>query len=68
MKILVTGARGMLGQDLTPVLAARHEVVAADLAECDITADLANDQVVFDVVPRAIPMVADDGIIRFPDV
>jgi len=38
------------------------------LAECDITADLANDQVVFDVVPRAIPMVADDGIIRFPDV
>ena len=38
------------------------------LAECDITADLADDQVVFDVVPRAIPIVADDGIIRFPDV
>jgi ATP-dependent Clp protease ATP-binding subunit ClpA len=38
------------------------------LAECDIAADLVNDQVVFDVVPRTVPIVADDGIIRFPDV
>ena len=38
------------------------------LAECDITADLADDKVVFDVVKRVVPVVADDGIIRFPDV
>jgi ATP-dependent Clp protease ATP-binding subunit ClpA len=38
------------------------------LAECDITADLVNDKVVFDVNARTVPVVADDGIIRFPDV
>ena len=38
------------------------------LAECDITADLADDKVVFDVAHNIIPAVADDGIIRFPDV
>jgi hypothetical protein len=38
------------------------------LTDCDITADLVDDQVVFDVVTRAVPVVADDGIIRFPDV
>ena len=38
------------------------------LAECDITADLADDKVVFDVTHNTIPAVADDGIIRFPDV
>jgi dTDP-4-dehydrorhamnose reductase len=37
MKILVTGARGMLGSDLCPRLAARHEVVAWDLPELDVT-------------------------------
>ena len=38
------------------------------LAECDITADLVDDKVVFDVAYNTIPAVADDGIIRFPDV
>ena len=38
------------------------------LSECDIIADLADDKVVFDVVYNTIPAVADDGIIRFPDV
>ena len=38
------------------------------LTDCDITADFVADKVVFDVVTRAIPVVADDGIIRFPDV
>ena len=31
MKILVTGAKGMLGSDLCPVLRERHEVLATDL-------------------------------------
>ena len=36
-RILVTGAAGMLGRDLVPLLARRHEVIAADLAEFDVT-------------------------------
>ena len=38
------------------------------LAECDITADMVDDKVAFDVATRTVPIVADDGIIRFPDV
>ncbi|MDD4351684.1 MAG: dTDP-4-dehydrorhamnose reductase [Candidatus Gracilibacteria bacterium] len=37
MKILILGARGMLGQDLVKVLSAEHELTAWDLAELDIT-------------------------------
>jgi ATP-dependent Clp protease ATP-binding subunit ClpA len=38
------------------------------LSDCDIAADFVDDKVIFDVVTRTIPVVADDGIIRFPDV
>ena len=38
------------------------------LADCDITADIADDKVTFAVATRVVPVVADDGIIRFPDV
>jgi ATP-dependent Clp protease ATP-binding subunit ClpA len=38
------------------------------LTDCDITANLVDDNVVFDVVTHVVPVVADDGIIRFPDV
>ncbi|NLH50524.1 MAG: dTDP-4-dehydrorhamnose reductase [Myxococcales bacterium] len=37
MKILVTGAAGMLGRDLTPCLAERHETIGVDLADFDLT-------------------------------
>ena len=37
MRILVTGARGMLGSDLCRLLEAEDEVVAADIEEFDIT-------------------------------
>lgn len=38
MNVLVTGARGMLGQDLVPYLEQQgHRVLAADLKELDIT-------------------------------
>jgi dTDP-4-dehydrorhamnose reductase len=36
MRILITGANGMLGRELAPVLAPRHEVRAVSHAECDI--------------------------------
>lgn len=38
MKILVTGAKGLLGTDLVPILkASAHEVLATDIEELDIT-------------------------------
>ena len=36
------------------------------LSNCDITADMNGEDVVFDVVAHEIPVVDDDGIIRFP--
>jgi ATP-dependent Clp protease ATP-binding subunit ClpA len=36
------------------------------LSDCDITADMLEDDVVFNVVAHEIPVVDDDGIIRFP--
>jgi ATP-dependent Clp protease ATP-binding subunit ClpA len=39
------------------------------LADCDITASMDGDAVKFDVVQNqvTVPVVSDDGIIRFPD-
>lgn len=37
MRILVTGARGMLGQDLVSALALRHQVIPVDIDDFDIT-------------------------------
>ena len=36
------------------------------LSNCDIAADMSGEDVVFDVVAHEIPVVDDDGIIRFP--
>jgi len=36
MKVLVTGAAGMLGRDLVPILAESHEVIEADIDQFDI--------------------------------
>jgi dTDP-4-dehydrorhamnose reductase len=37
MKILLFGARGMLGRDLQPILSGRHEVIGKDIEDLDIT-------------------------------
>ena len=37
MRILVTGAAGMLGRDVVEVLSLKHDVTALDHATCDIT-------------------------------
>ena len=37
MKILITGARGMLGKEVSAVFAAKHTVIATDIPELDIT-------------------------------
>lgn len=48
MKILVTGARGMLGTDLCARLIQEHEVIALDLPELDIT-DSADTMAALDI-------------------
>lgn len=54
-KILVTGARGMLGTDLCAALRARgEEVVAADVAEFDLTDPAATLAFVRDASPSVI--------------
>lgn len=37
MKILILGARGMLGQDLVPLLSLNYEVIPRDIQDFDIT-------------------------------
>lgn len=54
-RVLVTGARGMLGTDLCPVLGrAGWEVVPADVAEFDITDGAAVRAFVLDCLPPII--------------
>jgi ATP-dependent Clp protease ATP-binding subunit ClpA len=37
------------------------------LSDCDITADIVDEEVVFNVVAHEVPVVSPDGIIRFPN-
>ncbi len=53
MRLLVTGAAGMLGHKVV-LAAAEHDVVAADLAECDLTDADAVSAFVAEVAPDAI--------------
>jgi hypothetical protein len=38
------------------------------LSDCDVLVSVQDDQVHFESVAQIIPVVDDDGIIRFPDV
>lgn len=51
MNVLITGAQGMLGQDLQPALAKQHKVVATDIQELDIT----NREAVFTLIGAIRP-------------
>ncbi len=46
MRVLVTGAAGMLGTDLVPLLGKEHSVAAVDLADFDITDSIATSTAV----------------------
>jgi dTDP-4-dehydrorhamnose reductase len=70
MQILVTGANGMLGGDLVPLLAARYEVRACGHADCDITDQVAVSRVFAEFSPQLIincaAMADVDGCEREP--
>jgi len=70
MRILITGANGMLGQDLAPLLAVRHDVLASTHADCDITDPVAVNRVISEASPRLVincaAMADVDGCERDP--
>lgn len=58
MRILVTGAKGMLGTDLCRIFAAHHEVVATDIEEMDVRDPVRVSEVAADVRPDLIMHLA----------
>ena len=70
MRILITGANGMLGQELVPLLATRHEVRACGHADCDITDQVSVSRVISDFSPQRVincaAMADVDGCERDP--
>ena len=55
MKVLVTGAKGMLGQDLCPALEDDgYEVIEKDIADFDITDESAVRDAITDIMPEIV--------------
>lgn len=54
MKLLVTGARGMLGSDLCEVLASRHDVAGVDIEDVDITMRDETRELVTKIAPNCV--------------
>jgi dTDP-4-dehydrorhamnose reductase len=54
MKILVTGANGMLGKTLVPRLQKQHTVVGIDVADADITVAADVQRVINDAAPDLV--------------
>lgn len=54
MRVLVTGAKGMLGSALLPCLEAEHEVVGVDLQDFDISQEAAVEKAFRDLRPEFV--------------
>lgn len=54
MKILVTGAKGMLGTDLVTALSPEHQVVGIDIEDCDITQGVQIKDTVLNINPDIV--------------
>ena len=71
MRILITGANGMLGRELAPVLAPRHEVRAVSHTECDIADESSIRHAVAEWTPELVINCAAlsdvDGCERDPE-
>lgn len=58
MKVLVTGARGMLGEDVVEVLQKKHEVIASDITMgSEVTLDVTKPKEVLDIFEAEKPDV-----------
>ena len=70
MRILITGSGGMLGGDLVPLLATRHEVRACGHAGCDIADQVAVSRTFAEFSPQLVincaAMADVDGCEREP--
>lgn len=58
MRILVTGAKGMMGSDLCPVLSEHHQVLATDIEEMDVRDSRLVWQTVHDFRPDIVMHLA----------
>jgi len=71
MKVLITGAQGMLGRDLCDALSQAHEVVAVDMDDFDITDAAATLDTVLaarpEIVIHGAAMTDVDGCERNPE-
>lgn len=54
MRIAITGAGGMLGQDLAAVLREKHDVLALDHGACDVSEEAAARRVFCDWRPKLV--------------
>lgn len=54
MKILVTGARGMLGSDLCDILSCEHDVTGVDIEDFDISFASQTREVIGKVAPQVV--------------
>ncbi len=54
MKVLVTGAKGMLGTDLMDILSRGHEVIGVDIDDFDITNANQTREKVFEIAPELV--------------
>lgn len=72
MRILITGANGMLGRDLQDALGAQAELFPLGHAECEITNPAALDAVLSNIQPQLVINCAAytdvDGCERSPDL
>ena len=54
MKILITGAKGMLGTDLANVLSQEHQVIGVDIDDFDITDAVRTKEKIREIAPEFI--------------
>jgi len=54
VKILVTGARGMLGTDLCEILSVEHEITGVDIEDVDVSVASATRELVKRVSPQVV--------------